>query len=232
MNKLIVTTSWDDGSKFDLKTADLLRKYGLTGTFYVPRFYLDNPLTEKEVIALDKHFEIGSHTLNHAELTNIPLSEVKKEIQGSKDYLEDLLGHNISMLCYPKGLYNSAIINIVKDCKYVAARTTNPGTITLSGDPYEWPITLDASNGSPRLSFFIWLRNRIAVRSLFDWEIRAKQLFDRALNTGGIYHLWGHSAGYERRNEWSKLERVFAHISKHKNVKYSTNGEIFRTVNE
>ena len=31
----IVTTSWDDGNKLDLKLAALLDKYGLVGTFYI-----------------------------------------------------------------------------------------------------------------------------------------------------------------------------------------------------
>ena len=37
MSKLIVTTSWDDGSRLDLKLAELLEKYGISGTFYVPK---------------------------------------------------------------------------------------------------------------------------------------------------------------------------------------------------
>ena len=33
---MIIETSWDDGSKLDLKIAKLLYKYKLTGTFYIP----------------------------------------------------------------------------------------------------------------------------------------------------------------------------------------------------
>ena len=31
-----ITTSWDDGHPLDLRVAELLAKYGLQGTFYVP----------------------------------------------------------------------------------------------------------------------------------------------------------------------------------------------------
>ena len=31
----IVTTSWDDGHKLDLKLAKLLKKYGVPATFYI-----------------------------------------------------------------------------------------------------------------------------------------------------------------------------------------------------
>ena len=37
MSRLIVTTSWDDGSIQDLKLGELLMKYGIKGTFYIPR---------------------------------------------------------------------------------------------------------------------------------------------------------------------------------------------------
>ena len=33
----IITTSWDDGHPLDFKLAELLNKYNLKGTFYIPR---------------------------------------------------------------------------------------------------------------------------------------------------------------------------------------------------
>ena len=32
-----LTTSWDDGDALDARLADLLARYGVPGTFYVPR---------------------------------------------------------------------------------------------------------------------------------------------------------------------------------------------------
>ena len=93
--KLIITTSWDDGSVLDLKLAELLEKYSIKGTFNIPKAYLDNPLQQKDIEDIDRKFEIGAHTLTHADLTAISLTEARKEIEGSKAYLEDLLGHSI-----------------------------------------------------------------------------------------------------------------------------------------
>ncbi len=31
-----ITTSWDDGHPLDFRVAELLSKYGLRGTFYIP----------------------------------------------------------------------------------------------------------------------------------------------------------------------------------------------------
>ncbi len=36
MNKVYFTTSWDDGSIYDMRLAELLLKYGLKATFYIP----------------------------------------------------------------------------------------------------------------------------------------------------------------------------------------------------
>lgn len=36
MDKAIVTTSWDDGHPSDLKLAELLKRYDVPATFYIP----------------------------------------------------------------------------------------------------------------------------------------------------------------------------------------------------
>ena len=37
MKQTYITTSWDDGHPLDLRVAELLTKYGLHGTFYIPK---------------------------------------------------------------------------------------------------------------------------------------------------------------------------------------------------
>jgi peptidoglycan/xylan/chitin deacetylase (PgdA/CDA1 family) len=43
MDKAVVTTSWDDGHPLDLKLAELLKKYDVPATLYMP---MDNPERE------------------------------------------------------------------------------------------------------------------------------------------------------------------------------------------
>jgi hypothetical protein len=226
-SKLIITTSWDDGCILDLKLANLLVKYGVKGTFYLPRSYLDNSVGTADILSLAGEFEIGAHTLSHTDLTAIPLEQAEKEIRGSKLYLEQLLGRNIHMFCYPKGRYNDSIKGQVCGAGFVAARTVNHGDFNQPRDPYEWQITLHASNGSPLMTWRIWRKSGIPIRSLLDWEIRAKLLFDLALERGGIYHIWGHSWEIEKNREWTKLESVLGYIANRENIRYMTNGEIF-----
>jgi len=230
MGKLIVTTSWDDGSILDLKLAELLRKYNLKGTFYIPKAYLREALPEKEIAEIDREFEIGAHTLSHVDLTTTSPEKVREEVAGSKEYLENLLGHSISMFCYPMGRYSKDIKRVIHNAGFIAARTCDYKGFDLPEDPYEWGITLHASNGSPLKILRTWLKSGISAKSLFDWEIRVKLLFNLALKEGGIFHLWGHSWEIEEHYEWPKLERVLEYISGRKDVHYLNNGEIFERI--
>lgn len=227
-DNLIVTTSWDDGTITDLKLAELLEKYGIKGTFYILKF-ISNPLPKKDIVAIDRKFEVGAHSMSHPDLTRVSALVAKRQIEDAKKYLEDLLGHSVSMFCYPYGRYNETIKKMVKDSGFIAARTCDLGGFNLPGDPYQGCITFFASNGSPLMALKIWLRFRLwKISALIDWENRAKSLFDLALQKGGIYHIYGHSAEFERNNEWDKLERVLNYISRREGVKYMTNGELFQ----
>ncbi|GAH46569.1 unnamed protein product, partial [marine sediment metagenome] len=155
---LIVTTSWDDGTISDLKLAELLDKHGIEGTFYISRSSTHNLLQQEDIAAIDKKFEIGAHTMNHPDLTRVSSPQVGKEIKDSKAYLEDLLGHPVSMFCYPYGKYNGDLKEIVKGHGFIGARTCEPGGLSLPRDPYQWHITLFASNGSPLMALKICLK--------------------------------------------------------------------------
>jgi len=229
---LAVTTSWDDGSVSDIKLSNLLEKYSLKATFYVTKSYsyLERPLTSEEIIELGRRHEIGAHTLIHPDLDKISIESAESEILGSKEYLENCLDREIKMFCYPRGRYTDEIKSIVKKAGFSGARTCNHGDFGILNDPYEWQITLHASNGSPLMTVRIWRMNHIPIRSLIDWEIRAKLLFDLALEKGGVYHLWGHSSEIENKDEWAKLERVFAYISGREGVNYLSNSECLEGV--
>jgi peptidoglycan/xylan/chitin deacetylase (PgdA/CDA1 family) len=229
MTNLTVTTSWDDGHKLDLRMAGLLTKYGLRGTFYITKYYLE-PLERWDVVELSREHEIGAHTLNHVNLTNVSLLKARDEIAGSKGYLEYLLGHSPVMFCYPYGEYNKSVKQIVRRCGFSGARTCRHGGFGPPRDPHEWQITLHASNGSPLTTLRMWGKCHLSLSSLGDWETRAKLLFDMALERGGVYHLWGHSWEIDKNGEWDKLERVFGYISRVRDVRFMTNGEIFASL--
>src|SRR4030042_4400072 len=101
--EIIVTTSWDDGHKLDLKLALLLKKYGIRGTFYISpknrEFRKADLLSDEEIIKLGRDFEIGAHTMTHPRLTRIGEKEAFAEIMVSKKHLEKSLGEEAGWFC-------------------------------------------------------------------------------------------------------------------------------------
>ena len=68
----------DDGSKEDVRVAELLEKYGFRGIFYIAPF--NTKLSSAEIKRISEKHEIGGHTLNHTRLTYLPISEQFDEI--------------------------------------------------------------------------------------------------------------------------------------------------------
>lgn len=71
----------------------------------------------------------GSHTVKHAILTNLPVAEIRTELQESRARLlaeKVAVDGNISF-CYPNGNYTTEITDMVRDCGYVNAVTCECG---------------------------------------------------------------------------------------------------------
>src|SRR5262249_15014177 len=84
MNAVIVTSSWDDGHKYDVRLARMLREYGLKATFYIsPRnqeWAEADLMKNNEIREVGKDFEIGSHTVTHPRLPTIPESRREQRL--------------------------------------------------------------------------------------------------------------------------------------------------------
>ena len=226
---LTVTTSWDDGTVTDIRLAELLYKYKVKGTFYISRCREQKLLSESNIIEISKEFEIGCHTISHHDLTKLLPPVMVGEIGDSKKYLENLLSHRVRMFCYPEGRYNKTVKRLVEAGGFLGSRTCRPMGFDLTKRFCQLDITMPASNDSPLMDLktcaklSLWL----SFDYWFNWETRAKILFDLALRKGGIYHIYGHSAELDDNNGWNMLEGVLVRISNQDEVKYMTNGEIF-----
>ncbi len=242
MNKkqIIVTTSWDDGHKLDLKLANLLKKYNIQGTFYISpnerEFKERDLLSDKDIIGLAKDFEIGAHTMTHVRLTNLDKGEAFKEIIRSKEYLENLTKEKIKCFSYPFGNYNKKIKELIKKAGFFYARTVNPLIINYPKDNFKGGVTVGCH---PPISSLRGLCGEIKFAVSFnikiipclftkDWEKRSKIAFDIVLKNGGIFHLWGHSWEVEKYHEWDKLERILDYLGNRPNVKYLTNTQMIK----
>ena len=205
---LRVATSWDDGHKLDMRVADLLKKYGLSGTFYITVDHVgnDDKLTWKEIKQIQREygFEIGSHTMTHpSDLKKLYEEELFFELQSSKDLIESVLGTTITKFCYPRGRYNEAVMEQLAKAGYIEARTTLVGHLEEPKDKLQTHTTVHVFDGRGEYK-------------QGDWVKFANEKLEEAIKdpTNSIFHLWGHSWEVDKGDEWENLENFFKDLTK------------------
>ncbi len=236
----IVTTSWDDGDPRDLRVAELLRRRDLPGTFYVPLTGYRGGVTLgiaglRSLVC--EGFEIGAHGVSHTALTELSRKEIQREVNASKQYLEQSLGGAVGMFCYPRGRYNAWAQKCVRKAGYFGARTTRMLAIQPRFRRFEMPISLQAYPHGPGA----YLRNiaragslgrlctlLLRYRAVSGWVELGKALFDSVLRDGGIWHLYGHSWELAALDLWRGLDELLDYVSRRPGVSYLSNGNALK----
>lgn len=226
---LMVTTSWDDGHKLDMRLADLLKKYGLKGTFYISpkdrEFAPKDRLNPRDIRQLARDFEVGAHTLTHPRLTTVSEREAYREIKQSKDALEKIIGKRVTSFCYPGGDYDDRHPSMVRRTGMRLARTVERFQFDYT-NLLTVPTTIHAYrhwSDAWQIAKFARFRPLRTVTYLLDWSELGQALFDEALERGGIFHLWGHSWEIDRNGDWQRLEKLCQYISGRAGVRYVAN---------
>lgn len=230
---VIVTTSWDDGHHHDVRMAELLTRHGLKGTVYVAFNEPSEPQISKDEIRTldDMGVEIGSHTLSHRLLTEIPQGEVPAELIESKKRLDDILGHPIEAISYPLGYHNDLVLRTWREAGYRLGRTTKAFQTGMSFEPALMPITVEFFRRS-RVAIARHAARDINASGLLRWAAAgfsseplylARHFFDRVAANGGIFHLTARSWEIEEFGLWSELEDLFRHIGSHSEIEALTN---------
>lgn len=230
-----ITTSWDDGYPADHRLAELLQKYNLQGTFYIPRANDEyEVMPESEILQLARHFEVGGHTLNHVSIDNTSESLFKEEILGCYQWLEELLGEKPVSFCFPRGIYNQPAVDFAFETGFKVIRTTellNPGYGYPNG---VIPTTVQVYPHA-KLTYFKHLLKRFKFKSLAIYvrsgiHSNLMHIVDYYLehvrDQGGVFHLWGHSWEIEKYELWKDLERIFKLIAHEKSFQYIPNQEL------
>jgi peptidoglycan-N-acetylglucosamine deacetylase len=233
-----VTISVDDGHPSDVRTADLLQKYGLKATFYLPRRNHErNLMSEQEIKALGRCYELGAHTVNNLRLKRLPKSVATQEINQGKEWLQDLTGVEVTSFCYPGGKFDSTIVQLVREAGYLGARTCQFNRHELPRNPFLFGVSAHACRHSMAIQF----RHAILERNLrgawnyisvyrlkVDWKQQFLLSLDYVERHGGVAHLFLHSWEIEAHGEWAQLESVFKEISERSNLIRISNGDLFR----
>ncbi len=147
-----VVLTFDDGyADAATEALPLLLKHGFTATFYVVPGFVGKPgYMDWEQIRLlhTSGMEIGSHSINHPDLSALDAEAVRVELTESRAIIEAELGVPVRSFCYPAGKYSDTVIELAQAAGYTNAVTTwqgrnmqrifeLPRRRVLGGDPVE-----------------------------------------------------------------------------------------------
>ena len=114
--------TFDDGVLNQYSTGyPILKKYGLTGVFYIisQRSGINQAQTKE---MSDNGMDIGSHSAHHPDLTKVTdPSELSAEIVSSRYALQNATGKPVTSFCYPGCGYNSTTLSYVASAGYTIA---------------------------------------------------------------------------------------------------------------
>jgi len=128
LNPLALT--FDDGpSSWTPMVLDLLREHGARGTFFVIGARVRQRPDDVKRIVAEGH-ELGSHTLTHPRLTEIEEDEVRAEIAGGLDAIEETLGERPRLFRAPGFYADRRELEIVEELGLEA--------VFAHVDPQDW----------------------------------------------------------------------------------------------
>ncbi len=136
-----VVISFDDGYLDNFTQAlPILESDNFAATFNIitakvgiKGFMSWNQILELQFTGMD----IGSHTVDHQDLSILGGPGVRHELIDSEQTLASHLGHPVYWLCYPSGAYNARVIAVAREAGYLLATTTHPGAYQSSAEPFE-----------------------------------------------------------------------------------------------
>lgn len=151
----VVAITFDDGFSNVFETAaPILKRYGFTATSFIVANQIggtnkwDQPLGIAKTPCMDTAqlkawlgmgHEIGSHTLDHANLNRVPDVEAKRQIEESRIVLESLLDTKVTSFAYPYGEESSIHRHMVRNAGYSWAVTVERNRAKHGDDPFGLP---------------------------------------------------------------------------------------------
>ena len=211
--KRVVTFSYDDGNKNDIRLVDIFNAHGVKATFHLNAMNHQN-LTEaekEEIRSLYKGHEIACHTFSHGWPARMPMISVINEVVKDRLVLEDIAGYPVVGMSYPSGSYNEDVITAMKCAGIVYSRTTK------STDNF--PIPDDFMQWHPSCHH----KNALSICDNFMEYLDSEW-------THPIFYIWGHSHEFRCEDDWQVMEQILDKISGSDKIWYATNIEIYNYI--
>lgn len=147
-----VVLTFDDGFENNYTVAfPVLKKFGFKATFFLSTAFLgtnshwlEPPLDRMSMLSWEQVKEMsqagmdfGAHTVHHTDLTVVDRDHAEREINDSKDVIEDHLNKGVYFFCYPFGHYSWELEFLVRRIGFLGACTTKYGIRNSRDDRYK-----------------------------------------------------------------------------------------------
>lgn len=174
-NKTIVLT-FDDGfeSHFNF-AAQVLRKNNFPATFFVSTGQIGKeakysqgislPVANWEVLKKTNSslLDIEPHGINHLELDKLDPAKAKEEIEQSKLLIEKELNKKCDFFAPPRGAYNQAVNELIKQLGFWASVTVEEGLVNSQADLFVLKRNTVNSSCDDMISFSARLNGSIRI---------------------------------------------------------------------
>ncbi|WP_341876713.1 polysaccharide deacetylase family protein [Defluviitalea saccharophila] len=125
-----VALTFDDGpSKYSTEIMDILKKYGIGGTFFFIGLNVKKYPEHVQYIH-SNGYSIGTHSMNHSNLPALSNERQEEELIQSGQLIENLTGEKLSLFRPPYGAMNQRIIELANKHEYKI--------ILWNNDPEDW----------------------------------------------------------------------------------------------
>lgn len=135
-----IVITFDDGYEDNYLTAlPIMEKHGMKATVFVITDSVGQaPYMDWDQIRAmrSRGTEMGSHTLAHRVLTDLPPAERLRDARASKEALEWQLNTRIRFLAYPFGKFDPATADAARQAGYLGACSTLTGLNRPGDDVY------------------------------------------------------------------------------------------------
>lgn len=114
-----VAFSFDSGSVFDYtdEILEILERHGIRSTFFLTKDWMDSH--EESVLKIyEKGHEIGNHSVNHPDMTEMTPEQITVQIQQTHQKIRELTGREAFLFRAPYGAYDTKVVDTVKQNGY------------------------------------------------------------------------------------------------------------------
>lgn len=224
-----LTLSYDDGVFQDERMIEILDKHGIKCTFNLNSVnYLQNEDNGKKFgrtraielygKAIANGHEVAVHSHTHPRLEYMSTPEIVYEIMKDREILEDMFGGVVRGCAYPFGTYNDQVVDALKSCGIVYARTV--GATKGFSIPTDWlrmPSTCHHAHPELDTLTDTFINTEPSPRSPAPW----------------LFYLWGHTYEFDNNiptNCWERIESFAEKIGGRDDIWYASNIAVYEYV--